>query len=310
MKKMMIIGIMFLLLGCTQTSSHLETGNGIIDDLGREVVIENPQRVVTLLGSYADIWYLAGGEIVASADDAWEDFDLPLDEDVINLGMTKNLNFEKIIEADPDLVLASSNTSGNVELLEQFEMLNIPVLYFEVSNFEDYLNFLKVCTDITGRNDLYNKYGIEMKDEIEKIIKQSEERINQTSAPTVLSLRASSTYIRAKNSKNNILGEMLSDLGCINIADNDDSLLENLSLEQIIKQDPDYIFFVQQGDDEEKTKKNIDNFINENPAWSNLKAVKENHVYILDKTLYGLKPNARWVEAYQELEMIFENEEK
>ena len=55
------------------------------DDLGRELTVENPERVAALLGSFADIWYLAGGEVVASADDAWDDFDLPMAEDAINL---------------------------------------------------------------------------------------------------------------------------------------------------------------------------------------------------------------------------------
>ena len=31
------------------------------DDLGREVTVDNPQRVISLIASYADIWYLAGG---------------------------------------------------------------------------------------------------------------------------------------------------------------------------------------------------------------------------------------------------------
>lgn len=127
-------------------------------------------------------------------------------------------------------------------------------------------------------------------------------------APTVLSLRASATFIRAKNSHDNVLGEMLKSLGCVNIADHDEYLIENLSMEHIIEKDPDYIFIVQQGDDAEGTKKNIDSFIAENPAWSELTAVKEGRVYLMEKSLYALKPNDRWGEAYAKLEDIFENE--
>ena len=68
--------------------------------------------------------------------------------------------------------------------------------------------------------------------------------------------------------------------------------------------DPDYIFFIQQGDNEEGTKKNIDQFIAENPAWSQLTAVREGRVYLLEKALYALKPNDRWGEAYEKLERI------
>ena len=292
-----------------QTIEETTEAAEFIDALGRTVSVKEPKRVAALLGSFADIWYLAGGEVIASADDAWDDFDLPLPEDAINLGMTKELSLEKLFEANPDFVLASSNTKGNVEWMETLEAAGINVAYFEVNNFEDYLNVLKICTDITGRTDLYEKNGLEIKEQIETVIAQSKKRLEtEGTAPTVLSLRASSTFIRAKNSKDNVLGEMLAALGCINIADSDESLLENLSIEHIILQDPEYIFFIQQGDNEEGTKKNIETFIAENPAWSELTAVKEGKVYLLEKPLYALKPNDRWGEAYEKLEEILSNE--
>ena len=322
MKKRWLFTILLLLTltGCrnehtqystTTVETIKESSYQFTDALGREVGVTESKRVAALLGSFADIWYLAGGEVIASADDAWEDFDLPLPEDAVNLGMTKELSLEKLFAADPDLVLASSNTKGNVEWLETLEAAGITVAYFEVNDFEDYLNVLKICTDITGRADLYEKNGLAIQQQIEHVIQQSKKRIEERGeAPKVLSLRASSTYIRAKNSKNNVLGEMLAALGCVNIADSEESLLENLSMEQIILQDPEYIFFVQQGDDAEGTKANIEKFIMENPAWSNLTAVKEEKVYLLEKPLYALKPNDRWGEAYEKLEERLSNEDQ
>lgn len=325
MKKqwMILLCSLLLLTGCGENvipenptaveeekTEETKAGYTFTDALGRTVTVESTERVAALLGSFADIWYLAGGEIVASADDAWEDFALPLKEDAVNLGMTKELSLEKLFEANPDLVLASSNTKGNVEWMETLESAGITVAYFEVNDFEDYLEMLKICTDLTGRADLYETNGLAIKQQIADVIAKSKERIeNAGKAPTVLSLRASSTFIRAKNSKDNVLGEMLYALGCENIADSEESLLENLSMEQIILQDPDYIFFIQQGDNEEGTKKNIESFIAENPAWSELRAVKSGRVYVLEKALYALKPNERWGEAYEKLEEILANEE-
>ena len=271
------------------------------DDMGREVSVDSPKRVAALLGSYADIWYLAGGEICASADDAWEDFDLPLPEDAVNLGMTKELSLEKLFQADPDFVLASSNTKGNVEWMDTLEAAGIPVAYFEVSDFADYLRVLKICTEITGREDLYEQNGLAVQRQIEQVIAA-------TNGPKVLSLRASSTFIRAKNSQNNVLGQMLKALGCVNIADNRESLLENLSMEHIMLEDPEYIFFIQQGDNAEGTRANIESFIKDNPAWAELTAVKEGRVYLLEKELYALKPNDRWGEAYEKLEAVLAGE--
>ena len=43
------------------------------DTLGRTVTVESPKRVAALIGSFADVWCLAGGKdtLVAAADDTW-----------------------------------------------------------------------------------------------------------------------------------------------------------------------------------------------------------------------------------------------
>jgi iron complex transport system substrate-binding protein len=119
---------------------------------------------------------------------------------------------------------------------------------------------------------------------------------------------ASASNISAKNSKNNVLGEMLASLGCVNIADSEKSLLENLSLEYILTADPDYIFIVQRGDDTDGMMEKIALELESNPLWSQLSAVKDGRVYIMEKNLYNLKPNHRWGEAYERLEAILSNE--
>ena len=71
------------------------------DDLGRTVTAEPPRRVAALIGSFADLWQLAGGAdtLVAAADDAWTSFDLNLDEDVVDLGGVKQINLEQLAAA-------------------------------------------------------------------------------------------------------------------------------------------------------------------------------------------------------------------
>ena len=249
MKKMIkiIVLCMCLLCACTpQSDTNKENGNTytFVDDLGREVSVNNPQRVATLLGSFAHVWTLAGGEVIASADDAWEDFDIEMREDAINLGHTKSLNLELLLSAKPDFIIATVNTRIDMEWKETLEKTGIPTAYFDVSDFEDYLRMLKICTEITGRSDLYKKNGLDIQEKITEVIKDSQKRVEKDKALKVLSLRASSTSVRAKNSEGNVLGEMLKNLGCINIADSESNLLENLNMEYILQEDPDFIFFV------------------------------------------------------------------
>lgn len=303
MKRLLLILIVCAILTGCAPAATVEGGFTFTDDLGRTVTVDDPQRVACLLGSFAEVWYLAGGEAVAAADDAWEDFDLPLPDDAVDLGPTKELSLEALFAAEPDFVLASCNTGVNVQWREMLEAAGIPTAYFDVSDFDDYLRMLKICTGITGRADLYAQNGLEVQKQIDEAVERSKAR---STSPKVLYLRASASSIRAKPSEGSVLGEMLANLGCINIADSDASLLETLSIEHILMEDPDFIFFVQLGDDTEGTKAHIERFFAENPAWATLTAVREGRVFHLDKTLYNMKPNARWGEAYLALEEILE----
>ena len=298
MKRLILLFIVCALLcGCAPVQNT--AGYTFTDDLGREVRVEKTERVACLLGSFADVWVLAGGTVCAAADDAWADFDLPLSEDAVNLGHTKELSLEALFAAEPGLVLASANTEVDLQWMPTLEAAGIPTAYFDVSDFDDYLRMLKICTDLTGRPDLYEKHGLDVQKQIDEAVENAEARGTE---PKVLYLRASASSIRAKNSRGSVLGEMLAALGCINIADSDSSLLENLSMEHILMEDPDYIFFVQLGDDTEGTRENMERFFAENPAWASLTAVREGRVILLDKKLYNMKPNARWGEAYLKLE--------
>lgn len=270
------------------------------DDLEREVVVNSHERAAALLGSYADMWVLAGGSICAASEDAFDDFDLPLSEDTVNLGATKRLSLELLLASEPDFVLASTNTPQHLEWQQAMEGAGITVAYFDVSCFEDYLRVLKICTDITGMPERYEEYGTNIQGQIDEVLKRNA----GSPSRTVLMMRASATSIRAKKNDGNVLGEMLESFGCINIADTDESLLENLSIESIMLQNPDKILIVQSGDDAEGTKENIENMFRENPLWGELEAVKNKQVYFLDKHLYNLKPNARWAEAYEKLEDV------
>ncbi len=312
MKKMILktlavcLGACLLFTGCSSsgneqaaTQEETEVSSTAVtftDALGREVTVDNPQRVVTLIGSFTDVWLLAGGEVVGACDDSWASLNLDLPEGVINTGKVAEPNLENILSAEPDFVIASVNTSSNVELLDTFDELGITCAYFDVSTFEDYLSMLKICTDITGRSDLYEKNGLD----VQKQIEEAEARADG-SAPTVLYLRTSTKRIQAKTSEGNVCGEILANLGCVNVADSDETLLESLSLEAIMRADPDYIFVTPQGTDKEAALANIEETFTSNPAWQSLTAVKEGRYYVLDPYLYNLKPNERWGESYEKM---------
>jgi len=303
---LLLLPLTFLFGGCglNQEPHSSQEGCTFTDDLGRTVTVTDYQKTAALLGSYADIWLLSGGTVCATADDAWEDFNLPLSEDTVNLGGTKDLSLELLFSADPDFVIASTNTPQHLEWQKSLEDAGITVAYFDVSDLEDYLRMLKICTDITGNSEAYDTYGLALEEQISQILNRNKDQAPQS----VLVMRASAASIRAKNSDGTVLGGMLRDFGCRNIADDDSTLLENLSIESIVLQNPDKIFFIQSGDNAEGMKENVETMFRENPLWNELDAVKNGEVYYMDKRLYGFKPNALWAKAYEQLEEILYGE--
>ncbi len=290
------------IVSCSPASdSTADAAIRFTDALGREIRLESaPQRTACLLGSFADIWMLAGGEVCAAAEDAWEDFGME-SADAVNIGGAHSPNTELLLSASPDFVLASASTAGHVELCGMLEAAGITVAYFDVVCFDDYLSMLEICTDITGRTDLWEQNGLRLAEEIAAVKEQYTAAGIPDAQRAVLLLRASSGFVRAKGSEGTVLGEMLADLGCINAADSDTSLLENLSIESVIAKEPYHIFVMTMGSDTDAAMQSLSELFSSNPAWQTLDAVQNNRIHIMDKSLFHLKPNARWAEAYQKL---------
>ena len=201
-----------------------------------------------------------------------------------------------LLAARPDFILASCNTTADLELESTFENAGIPTAYFDIQNFDDYLNMLEICTGLTGCPENYETYGLQVQEQVEAAKARQD-----GSAPTVLTIRATGSSCKVKGSQDFLLGEMLSDLGCVNVADSETSLLEELSLEAILAADPDYIFVVLQGSDATDAQETLEKTLLSNPAWGGLRAVQEGRFHTLEHSLYNLKPNARWGEAYEKL---------
>ena len=197
------------------------------DSLGNTVELEQPpKRVAALLGSYAETWLLAGGEVVAVTQDAYDERGLELPEDTVNLGANQQPDLEALFAAEPDLVLLTPDLDGQMGLKDSLAAAGIPAAWFKVETFDDYLNMLKICTDLPGRSDLYQKNGLDIQSGIDAAIAS----VPEGEGPTVLLLRAYSSGVRAKNS-DSIAGAMLKDLGAVNIADSNSGLLEDLQME-------------------------------------------------------------------------------
>ncbi|MGL5258909.1 MAG: ABC transporter substrate-binding protein [Lachnospiraceae bacterium] len=265
------------------------------DALDREVTVTNATRVGATSGSLAKIWTLSGGTLTAVTSDAFTDSSLELSKDIIDLGSLKEPSLETIISANLDLIFLISSINSHIQLAETLKKSGVICIFIDIETFDDYLSILDFFTDITNRKDLYKENGLDILDSIQQIIKTK--KLNTD--PKILLLRTSESKITVRDS-NTMAGTMLKNLGCINIADSKTSLLTDLSIEEIISQQPDYIFVICMGEFEEG-RMQLENMLNSNPIWNSLDAIKNNKLFYLDKELFHLKPNKRWGESYEVL---------
>ncbi len=305
------------LSGCGTESGIMQNNTGTItetdvknngevtftDSTGRTVTISEPQKVAVFTSSFADIWQLAGGTISFATEDVFNDERYDLPDSTVNIGLLDSPSAELLIDGDADFAIISSTAHGGAELAETLEQVGITCALFEVEDFSDYLNMLKICTDITGRQDLYEQNGEAVLKKINAIISEQKNKEQKT----VLYLRAFSAGIKAKG-EDSMTGKMLADMNCINIADTVPSLLEELSIEEIIEQDPDFIFITIMGSDEEKARKSYGDILASNPAWSGLSAVENGRCIFLPKEYFHNKPNNKWDKAYEMLAEILNYE--
>ena len=266
------------------------------DALGSTVTVDRPQRVVSFYGSFAEMWMLAGGELAGTTDDAITERKLPLGEDVAIIGSTRNPNLEMALGLDADFAILSADTTDHVQAAETLRAAGVTCAFFRVDTLEDYLAAMEVCTSITGRADLYEQNALAVQRQAQEVIQRVRPLLEEEPV-TALLIRAYSTGAKAKG-MDNLAGVMLHQLGVKNLVDQHPSLLEELSMEEIIAADPDYIFVTIMGSSQQKALDALADGIQKNPAWSSLSAVQNDRYVILPGDLFHYKPNARWGESY------------
>lgn len=248
-----------------------------------------------LNSSIADLFLLAGGSVDITVQDSVDRGFVPDDVLLADSASGMNINREILISGAPDLVLGSADSASHVKLKRFLDERGVDMILIKQDSFEDFLSVFRTLTEITGRSDLFVKYGLGQKDDIEAII---EECRGKEDKPYVLFVRAGSAFssVRAKRADDHFAAGIIEDLGAANAADVNDVLTESLSLEAMITSDIDKILIVPQGDEEESIS--YMNSLFSRPGWRDIKAVKEGEVHFLPKDLFHYKPNGRWAEAY------------
>lgn len=221
-------------------------------------------------------------------------------EDVETVGRFGSISLEKVISLEPDLVILSSNSKSSIEMIQPLEENKIPIIPLTYEFKEDYFKISKIFSMLTERQDLYEKNAQAVKNQVNEIINGVPDENN----PRVLILFASSKSVTARGSLST-LGEMVHDLGAVNIAEREGEIdSTQFSMEVVVAEDPDFILVQAMGSDMDAVEERLRTEAESNPAWSELSAVKEGRYIVLPKDLYTYKANGRYGEAYRNLAEI------
>lgn len=311
-KKSIIIAVVIVVLlifisGAVETNKPESSGEyfTFTDSEGEIVELSHkPQKTAVLFSSLAECWIEAGGEVYVTVGESVERGLVKEETELVDKGAGKTVDTEKLISLEPDFVICSADIASHRDVASALKKAKIPVAMLRMDTFEDYLTILRTLTKITGKTENYEQFGENAKSEIEQIISGGKRENN----PKILFVRSGSSYssAKAKKANDNFAAKILEDLGCVNIADKAEALLDNLSAEVILKENPQYIFVSVMGD-YDNSKAYMQELIAKK-EYASLDAVKNGRVYFLPKELFQYKPCGRWAESYRYISSILNNE--
>ena len=311
-KKSIIIAVVIVVLlifisGAVETNKPESSGEyfTFTDSEGEIVELSHkPQKTAVLFSSLAECWIEAGGEVYVTVGESVDRGLVKEETELVDKGAGKTVDTEKLISLEPDFVICSADIASHRDVASALKKAKIPVAMLRMDTFEDYLTILRTLTKITGKTENYEQFGENAKSEIEQIISGGKRENN----PKILFVRSGSSYssAKAKKADDNFAAKILEDFGCINIADKAEVLLDNLSAEVILKENPQYIFVSVMGD-YDNSKAYMQELLAKK-EYASLDAVKNGRVYFLPKELFQYKPCGRWAESYRYISSILNNE--
>ena len=257
------------------------------DAAGRTIVIDNePQAVVT---NYLPLWEtlillgvkpiaVSGADNYIKTWDAFEGYDV---SGVKDLGASE-LNLELLAQLKPDMILNQSYDMKNLEI-GNLEKIG-PVAVFGNDTKMDWRLSLREVAKIVNKQDKAEEV---IKDMDKKLEADREKLAEKYKDQTVVqfSLMGKDKYYVAYRPD---LYDKEKGLG-LNVPEGftQSETYEQISMEALVKMNPDYIF-VNVFDGDEPLLEELEN----NSVWKSLKAVKNEHIYQIDGSGHAASPLA------------------
>lgn len=270
----------------------------ITDDTGRKVTIDKePQKIVSLAPSNTEILFALGlGENVVGVTDFC---DYPAEAKTKpKMGGIKP-SLEKIVATQPDLVLAIAETAGAPEIATKLEGLKVKVIVLGPKNLDDIMASIELVGQATGREDQAAILVADIKSKVDGVIAKAK---TATSKPRVMyELDATDPAKPYTPGPGSFMDALIGMAGGSNIAADAKMQWAQLSLEEVVKKDPEIIIL---GDANYGVTPDQ---VKQRPGWSNITAVKNGNVKPIDDNLVS-RPGPRIGDGLQALAKLIHPE--
>lgn len=242
----------------------------VTDDIDKEVTLtEEPGKIISLAPGNTEILFALGlGEEVVGVDN-FSNYPEEV-ESIEKIGDAFNLNMEKIVELEPDLILT---LKGNEEAVKEFEDFGIAVYTLDANNIENVLEDIKEIGQLMDRVERAEELISEMQEKIDEI-KTLVADVSEEDKPKVFYMIWNEPIMSAGSGT--FINDLIELANGINIvaADGLEGWLE-YSLEKLIEHNPDVIIAP-------KSLAPTSETITADERFSSIKAVLENRVVVVD----------------------------
>lgn len=285
MKKMLslLLSVMMTLMlftACTAKNEAPATRT-VVDMSGTEVTI--PAQVNT----YVESWFAhnavdlmlnkAEGMLVTCVNknsQPWMYIVCPNFYKAVSTNFSADMNLEEIIAAKPDVVFGS-----NEKYRDMFTAVGIPFINCSFKTYDEMIRSVQLTAEVFGGEavDIANRYTAYLKERLDWVAKRVGD-ITEEKRTTVA--HGNSIYELNFDGANTIIDEWIKYAGGINAAaEGMTGNLQTISMEQVLQWDPDVLITG-------KPKKQVEQVMSD-PAWANLKAVKNGRVYSNPKGVFA-----------------------
>ena len=210
------------------------------------------------------------------------------------------VDVQKLKDLDPDFIITQAHCEVCAVSFSEVENIvsknlnkSTKIISLQPNTLNDVFNDIKrVAKDLNIENEFNNKLIENLNKRLLKIKKLSQE---QESKPTIACIEWMDPLMIAGN----WIPEMVKISGGTNILGKSGNDSHWIKFEELINKDPDIIIFLPCGFNIKKTKEELKIILKKNDSWKELKAFKNEKLFVADGNQFFNRPGPRLIESLE-----------